>query len=70
MERYRVKFPTAEAYRRGLGIAEARVPVLIASEKRHVLSIGELPPDLEADLRSLGASVTQETRYELEVVGG
>lgn len=70
MDRFRVKFPTAESYRQGLELVRGRVPLFVASEKRYVLSVGELPSDVREEVHSLGASVTLEARYDLEQVGG
>lgn len=43
-----------------------RIPVLVASEKRRLLSIGDLPDDDLREIAAKGAEVTPEFQYDLE----
>jgi hypothetical protein len=64
--RYKIKAPDAQQYKEVRQLVEARVPILVESEKRRMLSTGELPSDLLAEIRSRGCEVTPDVQYELE----
>ena len=63
-ERYKVKTPSDELYRKVLLILEQRVPVFVASEKRRMLSTGEIPNQILVRIRELGATVTPDFQYD------
>jgi ribosomal protein S12 methylthiotransferase accessory factor YcaO len=68
IERYSGVFRGEEISRRASyrELVEARAPILVESEKRRMLSTGELPSDLLAEIRSRGCEVTPDVQYELE----
>jgi hypothetical protein len=63
-ERYKVRVPSDELYRKVLILLEQRVPVFVASEKRRMLSTGEIPNSILDRIRELGATVTPEFQYD------
>lgn len=63
-ERYKVRAPSDELYQKVLCLLEERVPVFVASEKRRLLSTGEIPTTILNTLRELGATVTPDFQYE------
>lgn len=65
--RYKVKAPDLPAYREILDLLNGRVPIFVASEKRHLLSTGDLPKDCLEEISARGAEVKPETQYDLEV---
>lgn len=65
--RYRVKAPDLPAYRDVLEfLSGRRVPVFVASEKRHLLSVGDLPDEDRREIAAKGAEVTPDFQYDLE----
>jgi hypothetical protein len=65
--RYKVKTPDLPAYREVLEfLSGRRVPVFVASEKRRLLSIGDLPDDDRREIAAKGAEVTPDFQYDLE----
>jgi len=64
--RYKVKAPDLPAYREILEILDGRVPIFVASEKRHLLSTGDLPKDCLEEISARGAEVRPEIQYDLE----
>lgn len=65
--RYKVKAPDLPAYREILDLLNGRVPIFVASEKRHLLSTGDLPKDCLEEISARGAEVKPEIQYDLEV---
>jgi hypothetical protein len=63
-ERYKVRVPSDELYRKVLLLLEQRVPVFVASEKRRMLSTGEIPNPILNRIRELGATVTPDFKYD------
>jgi len=65
--RYRVKAPDLPAYRDLLELLNGRrVPVFVASEKRRLLSVGDLPDEARMEIASKGAEITPDFQYDLE----
>lgn len=65
--RYKIKAPDLPAYREILDLLNGRVPIFVASEKRHLLSTGDLPKDCLEEISARGAEVNPEIPYDLEV---
>lgn len=63
-ERYKVRAPSDELYRQVFLLLDQHVPVFVASEKRRVLSTGEIPNSILNRIRELGATVTPEFQYD------
>lgn len=64
--RYKVKAHDAAAYRHILGVLQGRVPIYVASEKRHMLSVGSLPDDCREAILARGGEVVPDFQYDLE----
>jgi hypothetical protein len=65
--RYKVRTPDLSAFRDVLAFLSGRkVPVFVASEKRRLLSIGDLPDADRREITAKGAEVTPELQYDLE----
>lgn len=65
--RYKVKTPNATVLRDVIGELEGKVPIFIVSEKRCLLSTGDLSNHLIQDIQSRGAEVTPDYQYEPDV---
>ena len=65
-ERYKVRAPSDELYRQVFLLLVERVPVFVASEKRRVLSTGEIPNTILDRIRELGATVTPDFQYDAD----
>lgn len=65
--RYKVRAPDSSTYHEVLEILHGRVPIFVASEKRHLLSTGELPADCLEKIKAKGAQVQPEFQFDLEV---
>lgn len=66
-ERYKVRAPSDELYREVLLLLDQQVPVFVASEKRRMVSTGEIPNTIMTRIRELGATVTPDFQYESDV---
>lgn len=64
--RYKVKAQDAAAYRDILNALQGRVPIYVASEKRHMLSVGPLPDDCRKAVLARGGEVMPDSQYDLE----
>ncbi len=65
--RYKVKAQDAAAYRDILSALKGRgVPIYVASEKRHMLSVGALPDDCREAVLARGGEVMPDYQYDLE----
>jgi hypothetical protein len=65
--RYKVKAPNPAAYQDVVEFLHGRrIPVLVASEKRRFLSVGDLPDDDLREITAKGAEVTPDFQYDLE----
>jgi len=65
--RYKIKAPDLPAYREILAFLEGKVPIFVVSEKRHLLSTGDLPEDCRKEIAARGGEVKPEVQYDLEV---
>lgn len=61
-----MKAPDLPIYQDILEILKGRVPVFVASERRRLLSIGELPEECLREITAKGAEVTPDLQYDLE----
>lgn len=66
MSREKIKFPTADAYHRGLALLGDAVPVYVLNEKRQTVAAGAIPSSLRTGLADLGATVTSDEEYDHE----
>lgn len=67
MARYVIKAKDAGEFQRVKALVSVgRVPVFLASERRHVLTTGALSPELERDVIAAGATVALEAGHEPE----
>jgi hypothetical protein len=64
--RYKIKAPDPQRYEEARRLVASRVPVFVESEKRRMLSTGELPADLLEELKSKGCEVVRDVQYEPE----
>jgi hypothetical protein len=65
--RYKVKAQNHEAYNDVMEFLNGkRIPVLLASEKRRLLAVGDLPADDLRQIAAKGAEVTPDFQYDLE----
>jgi len=62
--RYKVKAKDDLAYRDILSALEGRVPIFVASEKRRLLSTGDLPDDCRQEIVSRGGQVSLDFQYD------
>lgn len=67
MSREKIQFPTVEAYHQGLALLGDEVPVYVRNEKRRVVAAGEIPSRLRSGLAELGATVSEDGRYDTEI---
>ena len=65
--RYKVRAPSERLYHELLNLLAASVPVFVASEKRRVLSTGEIPNKILNNIKEMGATVTRDFQYDPEV---
>lgn len=65
--RYKVKAPDLSAYRQILSFLDGRVRIFVASEKRYLLSTGDLPEACKKEIAARGGEVKPEAQYDLEV---
>lgn len=65
-KRYKIKAPDPQRYEDVRRLVESRVPVLVESEKRRMLSTGELPPDLLEEVKRRGCEVVPDVQYQPE----
>jgi hypothetical protein len=66
--RYKVRAPNEAVYWELLNMLKGRVRIFVASEKRHVVSTGEIPTGLLESIRARGGRVTEDYTYQLEEV--
>ena len=65
--RYKIKAPSDKAYREVRETLRAKnVHVFVASEKRRMLSTGNIPAKLLDDIKERGATVTADQHYDME----
>lgn len=65
--RYKVKALNPAAYQDVVAFLHGRrIPVLLASEKRRFLAVGDLPDDDLREIAAKGAEVTPDFQYDLE----
>ena len=64
--RYKVKAPSQGLYRKFLALLQKRAAVFVTSEKRLVLSTGDIPSDVKQDLIEEGAIVTPDYQYDID----
>lgn len=65
--RYKIKVPSDKAYREVQETLRAKnVHVFVASEKRRILSTGNISAQLLEDIKGRGATVTADQQYDLE----
>ncbi len=65
--RYKIKSPSDETYREVQETLRARnVQVFVASEKRRMISAGNIPAKLLDDIKERGATVTLDQQYDME----
>jgi len=65
--RYKVKALNPAAYQEVVEFLDGRrIPILIASEKRRLLAVGDLPHDDLREIAAKGAEVTPDFQYDLE----
>lgn len=62
--RYKVKARDDFAYRDILSVLEGRVPIFVASEKRRLLSTGDLSDDCRQEIVSRGGQVSLDSQYD------
>jgi hypothetical protein len=67
MSREKIRFPTIDAYHRGIAFLVDAVPVYVYNEKRRTMAAGEIPQRLRAGLADLGAIVSEDGRHDAEV---
>ncbi|MDQ3908291.1 MAG: hypothetical protein M3268_08085 [Acidobacteriota bacterium] len=65
-KRYKIRAPDPQRYEEVRRLVESRVPVLVESEKRRMLSTGELPPDLVEEVKRRGCEVVPDVQYEAD----
>jgi len=66
--RYKVKVLNPAVYQDVVEFLNwKRIPVLVASEKRRLLSVGDLLDDDLREITAKGAEVTPDFQYDLEV---
>jgi hypothetical protein len=66
--RYRVKAVNDESFNQVCSLLRNRVKIFVASDKRRVLSTGEIPRRLLRNLKEMGATVTTDFQYDQEDV--
>lgn len=64
--RYKIKTTSLEDFERAREVAEKDTSVYVVSERRLMLSTGDLSDDAKAELDSLGASVSQDMQYQVD----
>jgi hypothetical protein len=65
--RYKVKALNSAAYQDVVKFLHGRrIPVLVASEKRRLLAVGDLPDNDLREIAAKGAEVTPDFQYDLE----
>ena len=67
MSREKIQFPTADAYLQGLALLGDAVPVYVRNEKRRVVAAGKIPIRLRPGLADLGATVSEDGRFDADV---
>ena len=61
--RYKVKAQDGSSYREILSALAGRVPIYVASEKRRLLSTGDLPEDCRKEIAARGGQVSSDFQY-------
>ena len=65
--RYKIKTPTEKTYRDVYDRLRAKhVQIFVESEKRRMLSTGNIPSNVLTDIRHRGATVSVDPQYALE----
>ena len=65
--RYKVKAFDPRVYQDVVEFLDGRrIPILLASEKRQFLAVGDLPDDDLREIAAKGAEVTPDFQYDLE----
>lgn len=65
--RYKVRAPNPSSYQEILHLLSGRVPIFVASEKRQILSTGDLPEDCLQEIAAKGGQVKPDVQYDLEL---
>jgi hypothetical protein len=66
--RYKVKAQNPAAYQKVVEFLNGRsIPVLVASEKRRLLSVEDIPDEDLREITAKGAEVMPDFQYDLEV---
>jgi hypothetical protein len=65
--RYKVKALNPAVYQDVVEFLHGRrIPILVASEKRRLLAVDDLPDDYLREIAAKGAEVTPDFQYDLE----
>jgi len=65
--RYKIKADSEQQFLQICQVVERDNPIRVKSEKYKMLSVEDLTPTTMLELETLGAKVTTETQYDLDV---
>jgi hypothetical protein len=66
MTREKIQFPTVDAYHQGIALFGDAVPVYVRNEMRRTVAAGKIPSGLRPGLAELGATITEDGRYDAD----
>lgn len=64
--RYKIKANSLEAFFKAKALVEPHTRIWVASERRRLLSTGDLPECLQIKLAALGAEVYPDIQYQAD----
>jgi len=65
--RYKIKAPDEKAYGKIQDrLRDKNVEIFLTSEKRLMISTGDIPSNVLSDIKEQGATVTTDFKYDLE----
>ena len=66
-QRYKIKAPSQASYDEVRSLLKHQVEIFVTSDRRRMISTGEIPRPILKNLKELGATVTEDPQFELEV---
>lgn len=64
---YKIRTPSEKTYREVYSTLRAEnVQIFVASEKRRVMSSGNIPAKIRSHIKERGATITDDQQYDME----